>query len=66
LLWYVVACIQNLNWLFKLQMGLGKTLQTISLLAYLRRVVVFGDHIVIVPKSVVRELDSRVQNGALH
>jgi hypothetical protein len=39
---------------FKLQMGLGKTLQTISLLAYLRESRgVRGPHIVIVPKSVV-------------
>jgi len=38
-------------------MGLGKTLQTISFLAYLREGRgVKGQHIVIVPKSVVGEL----------
>ena len=38
------------------QMGLGKTLQTISFLAYLREGRgVRGPHIVIVPKSVVGE-----------
>ena len=37
-------------------MGLGKTLQTISFLAYLREGRgVKGQHIVIVPKSVVGE-----------
>lgn len=38
-------------------MGLGKTLQTISFLAYLREGRgVKGQHIVIVPKSVVGEI----------
>ncbi len=57
--------MEGLNWLIKLhcnglngiladEMGLGKTLQTISFLAYLREGRgVKGQHIVIVPKSVV-------------
>jgi len=57
--------LEGLNWLIKLhcnglngiladEMGLGKTLQTISFLAYLREGRgVKGQHIVIVPKSVV-------------
>ena len=41
-------------------MGLGKTLQTISFLAYLREGRgVKGQHIVIVPKSVVGESSRR-------
>jgi SWI/SNF-related matrix-associated actin-dependent regulator of chromatin subfamily A member 5 len=42
-------------------MGLGKTLQTISFLAYLREGRgVKGQHIVIVPKSVVGALFGRL------